>query len=73
MKFLSVFLPSLVIGASISAVMGELLFGFQAGATAILIDSSTLFLGTQLGYQLVWKPLLKALTQPKQANETVVK
>ncbi len=70
-KFLYVFVPSLILGASTSLVMGELAFGFQAGATAILIDSSTLFLGTQLGYHLVWKPLLAMLTQPQKSGERV--
>ncbi len=70
-KFLYVCVPSLVLGVSTAMVMGELAFGFQAGATAVLIDSSTLFLGTQLGYHLVWKPLLAMLTQPGKSSQRV--
>jgi hypothetical protein len=62
-KFLAVFLPSLVLGFCTSALAGELTAGMPDSLIAIIIDTSLVYLGSQLAYRLFWKPVLEERLQ----------
>jgi hypothetical protein len=58
-KFLAAFLPALVLGFCTSALAGELVAGMPDGLIAVIIDTSLVYTGSQLAYQLFWKPALE--------------
>src|SRR5438874_12791790 len=63
LKFGVTFVLALVIGACISLLMGELADGLPEGVIAVIIDTSLVYAGSQLAYQLFWKPTLEARIQ----------
>jgi hypothetical protein len=62
-KFLSAFLPALVLGFCTSALAGELTAGLPDGLIAVIIDTSLVYTGSQLAYRLFWKPTLETRIQ----------
>jgi hypothetical protein len=54
-KFAARLATSMVVGVAISFFMGELSFDLPEAVTAIIIDTSLVYLGSQLGYWLLWK------------------
>src|SRR2546421_10882116 len=62
-KFLASFLPSLVLGFCTSALAGELTAGMPDSLIAVIIDTSLVYLGSQLAYRLFWKPVLEERLQ----------
>lgn len=62
-KFLSAFLPALVLGFLTSALAGELAAGMPDGLIAVIIDTSLVYTGSQLAYRLFWKPTLEVRIQ----------
>jgi hypothetical protein len=54
------FLPALALGVCISAWAGELSGELPDSLMAIIIDTSLVYTGSQLAYQLLWKPVLEA-------------
>ena len=65
-KFMAVFIPSLVLGILTSLFAGELLAGLPDGLIAVLIDTSLVFTGSQVAYRLFWKNALEAWLQPDE-------
>lgn len=63
------FLPALALGVCISAWAGELSGELSDSLMAIIIDTSLVYTGSQLAYQLLWKPVLEA----RLAHGAVVK
>lgn len=58
-RFWSVYGSALVIGALISLFMGELGRGLPEAIVAIVIDSSLVLAGSQVGYWLFWKGVIE--------------
>ena len=54
MKFAANVAASIIIGATVSFFAGEL-FDWPEAAVAIIIDTSLVYMGSQLGYWLLWK------------------
>lgn len=50
-------LASVLIGASISFITGELAGELPEAITAIIIDTSLVYTGSQLAYWLVWRAI----------------
>jgi hypothetical protein len=63
LKFLAVFLPTLVLGFCTSAVAGELAAAMPDPLISVMIDTSLVFTGAQLTYRLFWKQVLEARLQ----------
>ena len=59
-RFWGVLIASVVLGAVIAFVMGELGLGLEEALMSIMIDSSLVFTASQVAYQLVWKQFLAA-------------
>jgi hypothetical protein len=68
-KFLTAFLPALVLGFCASALAGELTAGIPDGLIAVIIDTSLVYTGSQLAYRLFWKPTLEVRIQRMHAPE----
>ncbi len=68
-KFLTAFLPALVLGFCTSALAGELTAGMPDGLIAVIIDTSLVYTGSQLAYRLFWKPTLEVRIQRMHALE----
>jgi len=62
-KFLTTFVPALVLGFCTSVLAGELVGGMPDGLIAVIIDTSLVYAGSQLAYRLFWKPVLEARLQ----------
>lgn len=59
-KFVATIIPSLVIGGTISVLVGEVIGADLPEAfVAIIIDTSLVYTGSQVAYHLAWKGLLK--------------
>lgn len=59
-KFTIMLFASLVLGACISAIMGELTSDISGGMIAILIDTSLVYTGAQLTYWCFWHSLQRS-------------
>jgi hypothetical protein len=59
-KFAVTFLPALVLGVITSAWAGELILGMPDSLVAVIIDTALVYTGSQIAYQLLWKPVLEA-------------
>lgn len=70
-KFIAAFLPALVLGFCTSALAGELTVGMPDGLIAVVIDTSLVYMGSQLAYWLFWKPVLeeRLLRGPEPTTE----
>lgn len=60
LKFSLVLVPALLIGLFTSAWAGELAQAFPDNLVSVLIDTSLVYLGSQVAYRFVWKPVLQA-------------
>lgn len=69
-KFLTAFLPALVLGFCTSAITGELAAGMPDALIAVIIDTSLVYTGSQLTYWLVWKPVLEERLQRMLGTQT---
>jgi hypothetical protein len=58
-KFLAALLPALFLGICTSFLAGELAAGFPDGLISILIDTSLVYLGSQVAYRFFWKPVFE--------------
>lgn len=67
-KFAATFFPAFALGICTSALAGELLAGIPDGLIAVLIDTSLVFIGSQLAYRLFWKPVLEP--RPSRPSHT---
>ncbi|HZS78222.1 MAG TPA: hypothetical protein VFA41_16540 [Ktedonobacteraceae bacterium] len=69
LKFVTTFLAALVLGICASTLAGELAAGFPDNLIAILIDTSLVYLGSQVAYRFFWKPVLEPrLSQPPELS-----
>jgi hypothetical protein len=68
-KFLTAFLPALVLGFCTSTLAGELTAGMPDGLIAVIIDTSLVYTGSQLAYRFFWKALLEERLQRVIASE----
>jgi hypothetical protein len=71
-KRAAAFVAAIVIGFCVSLLVGELATGLPDGLMAIIIDSSLVYMGSQLTYHLLWKPLFALQFQPR-ANVSYLK
>lgn len=71
-KLAAAFVAAIVIGFCVSLLVGELAAGLPGGLMAVIIDSSLVYMGSQLTYHLLWKPLFALQFQPR-ANVSYVK
>jgi len=69
-KFVAAFLPALVLGFCTSLLAGELAGSPTDGLIAVMIDTSLVYMGSQLAYWLVWKPALKGRLQRSAVSAT---
>ena len=60
MTFSIMLASALVLGACVSAMMGELVGEISESVMAIIIDGSLVYTGAQVAYWLLWHPLLQA-------------
>jgi hypothetical protein len=59
-KFAATILPAILIGGTISVLVGEVIgIDPPEAIVAIIIDSSLVYTGSQVAYHLAWKGLLK--------------
>ncbi|HEU5369083.1 MAG TPA: hypothetical protein VFU69_11490 [Ktedonobacterales bacterium] len=59
-KFVATILPAIIIGGTISVLVGEVIgIDPPEAIVAIIIDSSLVYTGSQVAYHLAWKGLLK--------------
>jgi hypothetical protein len=58
---------SVVLGALISLVMGELAFDLEEAVMAIIIDTSLVFTASQIAYRLFWKSALESRLANREA------
>ncbi|HEY7349831.1 MAG TPA: hypothetical protein VH599_16055 [Ktedonobacterales bacterium] len=63
-KFAATILPAMIIGGTISILVGEVIGVDPPEAiVAIIIDTSLVYTGSQVAYHLAWKGLLKERLQ----------
>ncbi|MEZ4670732.1 MAG: hypothetical protein R3E39_22745 [Anaerolineae bacterium] len=58
-KFLIVFLASLIVGFVASTVVGEQHGELEEAVVALVIDTSLAYTGSQVAYWLFWKPVME--------------
>jgi hypothetical protein len=63
-KFVATIVPAIIIGGTISVLVGEVIGADPPEAiVAIIIDTSLVYTGSQVAYHLAWKGLLKERLQ----------
>ena len=63
-KFVATIVPAVIIGGTISILVGEVIGADPPEAiVAIIIDTSLVYTGSQVAYHLAWKGLLKERLQ----------
>ncbi len=68
-KFAATILPALIIGGTISILVGEVIGVDPPEAiVSIIIDTSLVYTGSQFAYHLAWKGLLKERLQNWRAT-----
>lgn len=59
-KFFGSFVPAILVGATISILMGEVIGADPPEALlSLVIDTALVYTGSQLAYRLAWKGLLE--------------
>ena len=58
-KFIAIFVVAVIVGFIGSAIVGEQFGELEERVVALVLDSSTAYAGSQIGYWLFWKPVLE--------------
>lgn len=58
-KFIAIFVVAVVVGLIGSTIVGEQFGELEERVVALVLDSSTAYAGSQIGYWLFWKPVLE--------------
>ncbi len=61
---------SLIVGVAMSFIMGELFGEIEQALTAIIIDTSLVYTGSQVAYWLVWREIQHKRAENAQAVVT---
>jgi hypothetical protein len=70
-KFVATIVPAILIGGTISVLVGEVIGADPPEAiVSIIIDTSLVYTGSQVAYHLAWKGLLKERLQHWRAART---
>jgi hypothetical protein len=58
-RFVATFVIAVIVGFIGSAIVGEQFGELEERVVALILDSSTAYAGSQIGYWLFWKALLE--------------
>ncbi len=68
MKFLASFVAAFLVGLTISFSMGELFGELPDAVVAIIVDTSSVYAGSQLAYWLIWRAIKEKREEGIQAT-----
>jgi len=69
-KFAVSFLAAFVVGISFSFMMGELFGELPDAVVAIIVDTSTVYAGSQLAYWLIWRSISEKRASTQTATQS---